>query len=295
MKNSVRGATRGLAGSAQITRDTMRSRARGAHAHGNTERQVVDGLRTEVCVKQPPQSPAQPQYSNYWAPVTHKRHTMPHPARPQHTNHWAPQTRKRHEQEHRPQRLTESSDPTQHAKGRTGDCPGPHKETTTRRNVTQGLDRGGAGYPRWVAGGVRWWAGHYLSTVGQTAWGCEIGHPIPTLRWGMHGSDGSIIPEALDLLGCRPVLLAHWIAWAASSLPPIRNSRAPPRVWVRLASQCAHDTRNASWQRLQVGGRAECQNHRCPIWHMPAPCTMGPSPAPPAHHVSMGSRVVSLH
>ena len=26
----------------------------------------------------------------------------------------------------------------QHAKGRTGDCPGPRKETTTRRTVTQG-------------------------------------------------------------------------------------------------------------------------------------------------------------
>ena len=56
-------------------------------------------------------------------------------------NYWAPLTRKRHQQEHRPQRPTERSDPTQHAKGRTGDCPGPHKETTTRRNVTQG------GYP----------------------------------------------------------------------------------------------------------------------------------------------------
>ena len=44
----------------------------------------------------------------------------------------------RHQQEHRPQRPTERSDPTQHAKGRTGDCPGPRKETTTRRNVTQG-------------------------------------------------------------------------------------------------------------------------------------------------------------
>ena len=53
-------------------------------------------------------------------------------------NHWAPRTRKRHQQEHRPQRLTESSDPTQHAKGRTGDRPGPRKETATRRNVTQG-------------------------------------------------------------------------------------------------------------------------------------------------------------
>ena len=57
---------------------------------------------------------------------------------PRHTNDWAPRTRKRHQREHRPQRPTERSDPTQHAKGRTGDCPGPRKETTTRRNVTQG-------------------------------------------------------------------------------------------------------------------------------------------------------------
>ena len=53
-------------------------------------------------------------------------------------NYWAPRTRKQHQQEHRPQRPTESSDPTQHAKGRTGDRPGPRKGATTRRNVTQG-------------------------------------------------------------------------------------------------------------------------------------------------------------
>ena len=88
---------------------------------------------------EPPQQPTQPQYANYWAaPLTPKRHIIPHPAQPRHTNYWAPRMRKRHQQEHRPQRPTESSDPTQHAKGRTGDCPGPRKETTTRRNVTQG-------------------------------------------------------------------------------------------------------------------------------------------------------------
>ena len=65
-----------------------------------------------------------------------KRHTMPHSAQPQHTNYWALRTRKRHQQEHRPQRPTESS--TQHAKGRTDDCPGPRKGATTRRNVTRG-------------------------------------------------------------------------------------------------------------------------------------------------------------
>ena len=82
--------------------------------------------------------PAQPQHTNYWAPLTHTRHIPPHPAQRQHTNDGAPRTRKRHQQEHRPQRPTERSDPTQHAKGRTGDCPGPRKGATTRRNVTRG-------------------------------------------------------------------------------------------------------------------------------------------------------------
>ena len=36
------------------------------------------------------------------------------------------------------QRPTERSNPAQHSKGRTGDCPGPRKETATRRNVAQG-------------------------------------------------------------------------------------------------------------------------------------------------------------
>ena len=96
------------------------------------------GAWTTKTVKRPRQQPAHPQYANYWAPLTRKRHIPPHSAQPQHTNYWAPRTRKRHQQEHRPQRPTESSDPTQHAKGRTGDCLGPCKGATTRRNVTQG-------------------------------------------------------------------------------------------------------------------------------------------------------------
>ena len=103
----------------------------------------MDGLWTEVCGQQkqsndPGNNQHNPQYANYWAPLTRKRHTMPHSAQPQHTNCWAPRTRKRHQQEHRPQRPTERSDPTQHAKGRTGDCPGPRKGAITRRNVTRG-------------------------------------------------------------------------------------------------------------------------------------------------------------
>ena len=74
-----------------------------------------------------------------WAPLPHKRRP-PQPAQPRHTSHWAPRARKRHQQEHRPQRPTEHSDPTQHAKGRTGDCPGPCKETATRRNTQGGQE-----------------------------------------------------------------------------------------------------------------------------------------------------------
>ena len=92
------------------------------HSEAGYGRPVDRGTWTAKTVKRPRQQPAHPQYANYWAPLTRKRHTMPHSAQPQHTNYWAPRTRKRHQQEHRPQRPTERSDPTQHAKGRTGDC-----------------------------------------------------------------------------------------------------------------------------------------------------------------------------
>ena len=108
------------------------------HSEAGDGRPVDRGVWTAKTVKRPRQQPAHPQYANYWAPLTRKRHTMPHPAQSQHANYWAPRTRKRHQQEHRPQRPTESSNPTQHAKGRTGDRPGPRKGATTRRNVTQG-------------------------------------------------------------------------------------------------------------------------------------------------------------
>ena len=65
-----------------------------------------------------------------------------HLAQPQHTNYWAPRTRKRHQQEHGLQRPTESSNRTQQAEGRRGDCPGLRKGTTTKRNVAQGAKTG---------------------------------------------------------------------------------------------------------------------------------------------------------
>ena len=107
------------------------------HSEAGYGRPVDKGAWTANTVKRPRQQPAQP-HANYWAPLTRKRHTMPHPAQPQHTNPWALRTRKRHQQEHRPQRPTERTDPTQHAEGRTGDCPGPREGATTRRNITQG-------------------------------------------------------------------------------------------------------------------------------------------------------------
>ena len=129
--------------------------ARGGTGHlglTHTARQAMDGLWTEARGQQkqsndPGNNQHNPQYANYWAPLTRKRHIPPYPAQPRRASHWAPRTRKRHQQEHRPQRPTERSDPTQHAKGRTGDCPGPRKETTTRRNVTRGGGGGVGGVP----------------------------------------------------------------------------------------------------------------------------------------------------
>ena len=108
------------------------------HSEAGYGRPVDRGAWIAKTVKRPRRQPAHPQYASYWAPLTRKRHTMPHSAQLQHTNYWAPRMRKGHQQEHRPQRAPERSDPTQHVKGRTGDCPGPRKDATTRRNVTEG-------------------------------------------------------------------------------------------------------------------------------------------------------------
>ena len=64
------------------------------HSEAGYGRPVDRGAWTAQTVKQPRQQPAHPQYANYWAPLTRKRHTMPHSAQPQHTNYWAPRTRK---------------------------------------------------------------------------------------------------------------------------------------------------------------------------------------------------------
>ena len=98
------------------------------HSEADCGQPEDGGVWTAKTVKRPPKQPAQPQDANYSAPLTHKQHILPHPAQPQHTNHWAPRTQEQHQQEHRPQWPTESSDPTQHAKARTGDCPGPVKK-----------------------------------------------------------------------------------------------------------------------------------------------------------------------
>ena len=142
----------GSAASWVLQRDGRDGGRGGSRTQNDSEagygRPVDRGAWAAKTVKRPRQQPAHPQYANYWAPLTRKRHTMPHPAQPQHTKYWALRTRKRHQQEHQPQRPTESSDPTQHAKGRTGDCLGPRKGAITRRNVTQGGGGGALGSSR---------------------------------------------------------------------------------------------------------------------------------------------------
>ena len=57
----------------------------------------MDGLRTEAWGQQkqsndPRNNQHNPQYANYWAPLTRKRHITPHSAQPRHTNDWDAET-----------------------------------------------------------------------------------------------------------------------------------------------------------------------------------------------------------
>ena len=97
----------------------------GCWGKGGGSRHVVDDLNAEGSGQQRPKHDPR-----------HNQHN------PQCADYWALPTRKRHHTEQRPQRPSEHSDPTQHAKGRTGDCPGPRKETATRWNVTRGFSQG---------------------------------------------------------------------------------------------------------------------------------------------------------
>ena len=90
------------------------------HAYGNTVRHVVDDLKVEGSVQKNRKiTPA----ATSTTPVSQLLCLL---------------TRKRHHKEHRPQRSSESIDPTQHAKGRTGVCPGPSKETATQSECHTG-------------------------------------------------------------------------------------------------------------------------------------------------------------
>ena len=79
-------------------------------------------MGSENRVKRPPQQPAQP-------------------AQPRYTNDRAPRKWKQHQQEYRPQQPTKHSDPTQHAKRRTGDCPGPIKKQQPNGMSCRGAEK----------------------------------------------------------------------------------------------------------------------------------------------------------
>ena len=67
---------------------TWASRTRN-HSEAGYGRLVDRGAWTAKTVKRPWQQLAHPQYANYWAPLTCRRHTMPHSAQPRHTKYWA--------------------------------------------------------------------------------------------------------------------------------------------------------------------------------------------------------------
>ena len=184
--------------------DTSKSTGRSGRQNAATRRNM---RREERATVQGPVKEQQPDGMSHGGGGGRKRHTMPHSAQPQHTNHWAPRTRKRHQQEHRPQRPTERSDPTQHAKGRTGDCPGPRKGATTRRNVTQG-------------GGVK-----SISERGS----CRVGTPFGLGMGGWFAAPGQSRGDAFP--ASRSCLLLHRARTSWSSPSPSRWRPACATRW----------------------------------------------------------------
>ena len=144
--------------------------------------------------RQTPQQPAQPPVRQLLGTAdAQTAHPATFSTAPTHQRRGSATDEKRHQQEHRPQRPTERSDPTQHAKGRTGDCPGPRKGATTRRNVT----RGGRTRPPLQGalgqGGSRWKADSPLRREGVLDW-----DPLQNRRRrGSERRGGAVWPRGL--------------------------------------------------------------------------------------------------
>ena len=119
-----------------------------------------------------------PQYANYWAPLTRKRHIPPHSAQPRHTNCWAPRTRKRHQQEHRLQRPTERSDPTPHAEGRAGGQTSPfvYPARPPMKFAEENIDLGHSWYTQ---GGTNHRTGKRERTRARRGWSAPHLQPHP--------------------------------------------------------------------------------------------------------------------
>ena len=166
------------------------------------------------------------QRYHYWAPLTNKRHP-PQPAQPRHTNHWAPRTRKRHQQEHRPQRPTICSDLTQHAKGRTGGCPGPRKETATQRNVTPG-------------GG-----GHF-----GTAHDSPI--PVPCRFCLFPQQPHRTHSHQLPMPDARPRIVVPWIALGQNKIKSVAHPIFVAGMWGPFMPPIS--SRGTTWRTLYVRG-----------------------------------------
>ena len=94
--------------------DTSGSTGRSGRQNAATRRNMrrEDRVTVQGPVREPTQDDTPPQRQ----------------PQPRQTEYWALRARTHM---HRPHGRADNDDPTQHGKGRTGDCPGPRKETTT--------------------------------------------------------------------------------------------------------------------------------------------------------------------
>ena len=188
------------------------------HSEAGDGRPVDRGVWTAKTVKRPRQQPAHPQYANYWAPLTRKRHTMPHSAQSQHANYWAPRTRKRHQQ----------------STGRSG-----RQKVATRRNMRRaervtvqgpvkeqqpdGMSHrgGGGGLVKAVFMGV--WLGqiHLWAFLAKQDPPVGGGGGVRSCFCGLHGSAKGLRRDFTRMVDCGS--LENNVRWGVRGLPTVSN------------------------------------------------------------------------
>ena len=157
-----------------------------------------------------------------------------------------------------PQRPSEQSD-TQHAKGRTGDCPGPRTETATRRNV------------RWGGGGL---SGGAVSRAppfgGRSGFSQRGSRAAPSLQSNVRG--GTVWAEPPERRPCQtscPIGASGTGSCGGACPTSLRLLSLPHPTHTHTHTREAQGVKGGNCQECGDGGGWGWGSHRGPAYRRP--------------------------